>query len=169
MKKILAVLVMAILPIIAGCGGGNGDNDSTFKPTTAVLKFSSQGAPNAGKAVKGFSATIELPAGVTVKTGTDGTVDAAVVVPSGLMGGSAGTVGPVIYTPVTTSAKARLDFSLLSMAPAGVNVGEYATITLSLTGVSPAVTDFVVTSFKPVDLNFANLAGLTPLLNLSVY
>lgn len=157
---------MGILPMIAGCGGGDGESST---PTTAVIQLSSQGILDAGKAVRGFTATIELPAGVTVKTGTGGTVDAAVIEPSGLLEGSAGTIGPVIYTPATTTAKAMLDVTLLSTVAAGVGVGEYATITLNLSGVNPAATDFNVTSFSPVDLSFADLAGLTPILTLSVY
>lgn len=167
MKKMLAVMVLMILPMIAGCGD-SGDSSSGGS-STAVLKFSSQGILGSGKAVRGFSATIELPGGATAKTGAGGSADALVVVPSGLLAGSAGTMGPVIYTPATSSAKAKLNFTLLSVAPAGVNSGEYATITLTLAGGSPAATDFVVTSFEPMDLNFAPLTGLTPELNLSIY
>lgn len=166
MRKMLAVLAVTILPMLAGCGDSGGDSSM---PTAAVITFSSQGILNAGNGVRGFTATIELPAGVTAKTGTGGSVDTTVVVPSGLLGGSNGTMGPVIYTPATTTAKGTLNFSLLSTAAAGADVGEYATITLALSGVNPGVTDFNVTSFTPVDVRFEDLAGLTSKLNLSVH
>jgi hypothetical protein len=165
MNKIIAVIVMVIMPMVAGCGGGG----SSTTPTTAVLKLSSQGTLPDGKAVSGFGATIELPAGVTAKTATDGAVAATVVASSGLLAGSAGTMGPVTYTQATATAKAKLDFTIASTAAAGVGVGEYATITLTLSGVSPAVTDFNVTSFKPVDLSYADMTELTSKLTLTLY
>lgn len=169
MKKIMAVLVLAILPMIAGCGGGGGSSQPM--PTAATLKLSSQGAMPAGKAVSGVTVTIELPAGATAKS-TGGVVDATVVVGSALMAttGTApvGSMGPVNYTPATATAKAKLDFTIASTAVAGVAVGEYATITLILSGVNPAVTDFNVTSFKAYDMSFAEITALTPKLALTV-
>jgi hypothetical protein len=159
MKKIIAILALAILPMITGCGGG----DTVYfplNPTAATLKLSSQGTMPAGKAVTGIAATIELPSGATVKN-TNGVVDATVVVGSGLMAGTAGTMGPVNYTPATATAKAKLDFTIASTVAAGVAVGEYATITLILSGVNPAVTDYKVTSFKAYDLSFAEITALT--------
>lgn len=170
MKRIQTVVTMVLLALITGCGGGGGGDTggSGPVPTTAVLKFSSQGTLPAGKAVSGFSATLDLPAGATAQTGAGG-ASATVVVPSGLLGGSAGSMGPVIYTPATSSAKAKLDFTIVSTAAAGVGVGEYATITLVLAGVNPSVTDFTVTSFIPGDMTLTPVTGLTPILGLSVY
>lgn len=158
MKKILAVLIMMILPMIAGCGGGGG---SSAPLTAAVVKLSSQGTLPAGKAVSGIAATIELPAGVTAKTTAGGAVDATVVVGSGLLATTAGTLGPVVYTPATATAKAKLDFTIASTAVAGVGVGEYATITLIITNANPAASDFTATSFKAYDMSFAEIPALT--------
>jgi len=169
MKKIVAAFVMAILPMIAGCGS---DGDSTPAPTAATVKVSSQGTMPAGKAVTGVAVTIELPAGVTAKTTTAGAADATVVVGSALMNTTGttpvGTMGPVTYTPATATAKAKLDFTIASTAVAGVGVGEYATITLILAGVVPTGTDFTVTSFKAYDLSFAEIPALTSQLALTV-
>lgn len=171
MRNILTVMIMAILPLIAACGGGGGGG-SVSMPTAAVLKLSSQGTLPAGTAVTGIGATIELPAGVTAKTATGGAVDATVVVGSALMAttGTApvGTMGPVTYTPATATAKAKLDFTIASTAAAGVGVGECATITLILSGVNPAVTDFNVTSFKAYDLSYTQIPALTSKLALTV-
>lgn len=130
-------------------------------PTTAILKLSSQGVLPVGKAVSGFGATLELPAGVTAKN-TGGVVDATVVSGSGLLAGGAGTLGPVTYTPATGTSKAKLDFTIASTAPAGVGVGEYATINFSLNGVSPTASEFSITSFKPIDLSYTDITTLIP-------
>jgi hypothetical protein len=171
MKKIMAVLVMAMMPMIAGCGGGGDSALPLLMPTAATVKVSSQGTMPAGKAVSGIAVTIELPTGATAKN-TGGVVDATVVVGSSLMATTGatpvGSMGPVYYTPATATAKAKLDFTIASTVAAGVAVGEYATITLILSGVNPAVTDFTVTSFKAYDMNFAEITALTSKLALTV-
>ena len=149
MKKLIAVAIMAILPMIAGCGGGGGGS----APQVA-LKLSAQGTLPAGKAVAGLGATLELPAGVTVKTAAGGVVDPTVVVPSGLLAGAGNaTMGPVTYTAATATGKAKLNFTVASTAAAGVGVGEYVTITCIFSGVAPTAADFTVLTFDPVDLD----------------
>lgn len=164
MKKIFALIAMVFLPLFAGCGGGD---DGTFVPivsfNTAVLKLSSQpqsGLP-AGKAVSGVVVSVEMPAGVTVKTGTNNVVDPSVVVPSGLMAGTAGILGPITYTPAAGATKATLDFSVASTAPAGVGVGEYVTVNFTLAGVAPTAADFNVTTFDVADLTASPIPTLT--------
>lgn len=156
---------MMILSMISGCGGGG----SSAKPTGATLKLSSLGTLPAGKAVSGIVATVELPTGVTVKTNQDGTADATVVVGSGLLNGAAGTMGPVIYTNATATAKAKLDFTIASTAVNGVGVGEYATITVILNDVNPLVADYKITAFKAYDMSFVEITALTAQTILSVY
>ena len=165
MKKILAIVIMPILLMVAGCGGGGG---SSIPSNTVVVKVSSQGIPPAGKTVAGFGATVELPAGVTVKTGANGIVDASVVVPSGLLGGVGNAiVGSVSYTVATATAKAKLDFAIASTAAAGVGVGEYATLNLQFSGVRPSAADFTATSFDPIDLSGNHITTLSPILALA--
>lgn len=166
MRAIIATILLTVIALICGCGGGGGS--SSAAPTAAVLKLSSQGTLPDGKAVSGFGAIIELPAGVTVKTAAGGAVDASVVVPSGLLAGSNVTLGPVTYTPATATSKAKLDFAIASTASAGVGVGEYVIIAFILTGVTPTAADFAVTSFTPVDLNFADLPGITAAKSLTL-
>ena len=165
MKKMVALLIMMIFPVIAGCGGGGG----TPAPTAATLKISATpGSLPAGKAVSGIAVTIELPAGVTVKTTTSNVVDPTVVVPSGVWA-LAGTstpataaLGPVVYTPAVGATKAKLDFTIASTVLAGVGEGEYVTVNFLLAGVSPAASDFNLLSFQAFDLSFANIAAVTP-------
>ena len=127
---------------------------------TIVLKLSSQGTLPAGKKVSGLHSTIELPAGVTAKT-AGGVVDATVVVGSGLLATTPSTMVSVNYTPATANAKAKLDFSIASTAYSGVDVGEYATITLIFSGGNPNLSDFNVTSFEACDLGYAVIPALT--------
>ena len=157
MKKFI-LLILAILPMIAGCGS---DNNSTPQPTAASLKLSSQGtipAGTAGMAVSGIGVTIELPTGVTVKKAADGTVDASVVVASGLFKSTNSSVVTPIFTD---GSPAKLDFTIASTAVDGVQVGEYATITLILSGVTPIVTDFKVTKFDARDMDLVSIPALT--------
>lgn len=160
MKKIYSFVFMAIISFLTACGGGGGGS-APPQPTAAVMKLSAAGTLPTGKAVAGLGVTIDLPAGVTVKTVSGGAVDSSVVTGSGLLAGSNGTMGPVTYTPAAGSAKAKLDFTIASTASAGVGVGEYATITFILNNTSPTAADFSITSFTPVDLSFTNLTTLT--------
>lgn len=140
----------------------------TATVTSAILKLSSQGTLPSGKVVTGFGVSIELPAGVTVKTTTGGAVDSTVVVPSGLLAGNSSMAPVVNYTAATGTSLARLDFTIASNEAAGVGVGEYAAITLILNGVSPTAADFTITHFTPVDLSYDNLTTLTANIILSV-
>lgn len=135
--------------------------------TSATLKIFSQGALPTGKAVAGIGFTIELPTGVTVKTTSGGVVDATEVVPSGLLAGKA-TMTLVNYSVATATSKAKLDFTIASTSIDGVGVGEYVTLTFIVDGLSPAVSDFNISSFKPVDLNFAELTTLAAVKTLTV-
>ena len=165
MNKMSLAVVFMILTMITGCGGGGSSPPSSITPTTAVLKFSSQGTLPDGKAVAGVRATVELPTGVSVKTTGTGDVDTTVVVPSGLFD-KQDTLLPVTYTAATANAKATLSFSIVSTKAAGAGVGEYATLTLNLTGGSPSLADFKIISFDPIDLSFGHITALTPVLAL---
>jgi hypothetical protein len=161
MKKIIAVAIMAILPMFAGCGGGGGGSEQP-----KVVISATPGTLPAGKLVSGFGATIELPTGVTVKTKTgDPTqADPTVVVPTAFMAaGGTANVTYTLYTAATPSTKAKLAFVVASGAPAGSGVGEgdYVTITYLYNGVAPTAADFTITSFTPADQSYNALPGLT--------
>ncbi len=179
--KIMTVALLALLPVIAGCGGGGGGTAATTPtggsgggtppaPTAALLRLAAPpGTLAAGTTVAGVAATVELPPGVTVKRAADGiTVDPSVVVPSGLLGGGTTVMGPVSYTAATATAKARLDFTIASTAIAGVGEGEYATITFILNGVTPAVSDFTVSSFQLTCLPLYNMLTVTAATTLTL-
>lgn len=169
MKKVIAMAIMAVLPLVAGCGGGG--SSATAPPTVAVLTLSATpGTLPAGKLLVSFGATVELPAGVTVKTnaGAPTEADASVVLPTAFMANTGtANVSTVIYTPANSAAvppvKAKLDFVVSSGAPAGSGVGEgdYVTITCILNGSLPTAADFTITSFTPADQLYAALPGLS--------
>ncbi len=173
MKKILMALFLIVSTMMTGCGGGGGGSSTpAAAPTTAVVKLSSQGTLPPGAALAGVGVTLELPAGVTVKSDGGGVPDVSVVVPSGLMGGAGNAVvvaGSLSYTAATATIKAKLNFTLLSNVPGGVGVGEYATLTLNLAGVTPAATEFTVTLFDPIDLLGNHLTVLSSHLALALY
>lgn len=134
----------------------------TASYTTAVLKLSALDGIPSGQAVVGFDARIELPDGVTVQTVPGGGVAANVVVPSGVLAGSNGNLGPVLYTPATGAARARLDISIASTVAAGVGIGEYATITFALDNVAPVAADFKVLTFNAYNQSFEAISSVTP-------
>ena len=158
MKKII-LLILAILPMMAGCGS---DGNTVQQPTTATLKISAEDlqgtiVPVGAKVVAGIEATIVLPTGVTVKTtkdlGNGGFEADGSVIASGLLkaAGVQSDLMTPVYTPanVATNTKAKLYFIITCVpSTAGVAVGEYATITLNLSGVNPAVSEYSVTPFN---------------------
>lgn len=154
MKKIFALLVMAILPMIAGCGsGGGGGSDA---PTAAVFKLSSDSFPaGAGAKIYGIHATIDLPTGVTVKADAAGNVDTTdktgTVYASGLLNNT--NSSPLaVYTPAVGATKAKLTIDI--GVGGGVAAGEYATINVILDGVNHPIADYTVSSH--LDDNLGN-------------
>jgi hypothetical protein len=160
MNKILAFICIGILTLTAGCGGGGG-----AAPIPATLKLSSSGTLPAGATITGYDITLELPAGVSVKTTAGGAVDAGVVVPSGLLAGTTGTI-PVNYTPASGTIPATLDFTVISGVAAGV--GEFATINVNLSSASTTAAGFNVTRFKAYDQNYAALDAVELVKTLSL-
>jgi hypothetical protein len=164
MKNILFVWVALAVCTLAGCGSDDAPLIIPVTPatpvTTAILKLSSQGTLAGGTSLSGIGVTVVLPAGVTVKTGTGGVVDASVVTISGVA--VPGTLAPPVYTPATASAKATLHFVIASSVAGGFGVGEFATVTCGIaSGFFPVASDFSLTSFTPADLFLQPVTGLT--------
>lgn len=158
-KYILTLI--AILPLAACGGGGDGDESQTTPTPTAktvTLKLATSGTPSTNLA--GITITVILPDGVTPPpTGDDGVIKPAAVV-SGVA--APGSVLTPIYTPANGTAKGTLKFALASSIVDGFGAGEYATVTLSAeVGVTPALTDFDLTGFIPIDVNGREVAELS--------
>lgn len=154
-----------------GCGGGGGGSTVGegskppvgTTPTTAVVKLSAETLP-AGTSLSGLGLTLNLPAGVTVKT------DAAGVVAPGTVAGPGGTASTGIlaeFTPAAPPAQAKLALALTSAEKQGLGIGEFATVTCDVApGTTPSAADFTITEVQAVDipgnkLSEASASGLS--------
>lgn len=169
MKTFVKYLVIcASALVIFGCGGGGGGGtggDSKQEPdpvaTTAAVKLFSEGTLPAGTSLAGIGITVNLPAGMTVKTDSDGKVVEGTVAGSGVTAGKA-TLAEPDYTPASDTAPAKLSFVLAGTEAEGFGTGEFATVTCDLAaGTTPQATDITLSDFKPVDLRGGAVAGLT--------
>lgn len=159
----IALLMMLAAFWLAGCGG-----DVTTGPAEAgsgppaqgktVLTLNTAGSLPAGATIGGLGITVNLPDSVTIPTDGSGNVSSGVVATSGVAAGQATVLA--LFSAATATVPAKLHLVLASMA-AGMPVGEFATITCTVTtGDTPAETDFSLTDFAPVDTNGAAIASL---------
>lgn len=167
MKTLLKLVILIGSLTMFGCGGGGGGTatdkggGTAVQPTTAVLKLSSQGTLPTGTSIAGIGITINLPAGVTVKTDSTGKVASEAVVASGTTAGKA-SFAPPNYVPAAGTTPAKLSFVLASTEAAGFGTGEFATVTCDVaTGTTPAATDVTLSDFKPIDLKGVDIPGLS--------
>ena len=169
MKKFMERLfLMCLAMALFACGGGGGSGTgggSKVEPdpvqATAVVKLFSEGILPEGISLSGIGVSIDLPAGMTVKTDTTGKVVAGAVAGSGVTAGKAALAEPD-YTPATETAPARLSFVLAGTEAEGFGVGEFAAVTCEMAAGTPAqALDIQLADFKPVDLRGAPVEGLT--------
>lgn len=146
---------------LTGCGNsGDGSAAAITQPTTATLKLSTAGTLPQGTSLAGIGISAVLPAGVTVRTGADGTVASGVVTVTGVA--APGTVLQPVITPASGTTPAKVAFVMVSNTPAGFGIGEFATVTCYIAaGSNPTAADFTLADFKPVDLNGTPVNGLT--------
>ncbi len=157
-------LLLLFVSILSACGGGSG---SPVQPTTATLKLSTAGTLAPGSALAGVGISVNLPAGVVVKTSAGGAVTNGVVAVSGVA--VSGGITPPIYTPANGAIPGKVTFVMVAGAPAGFGTGEFATVNCDLAaGANPRVGDFTLTDFAPVDLLGATVNGLTASAALTV-
>jgi hypothetical protein len=160
---------------VAGCGGTlNGGTyttaaitdactvsasfSATAAPTTAVINISTQGT--LATALSGVGITLNLPAGVTVTTNSDGSVASGVVVASGVAQNNSTFVST--YTAASGSTGATLAITVASTSVAGFGTGEFVTVNTNIgSGYNPQATDFSLTNFEPGDLSGNLVTGLT--------
>jgi hypothetical protein len=158
-KLILFYGLMCGLLAITACGGGGG-SVSAPQPTTVTFRLSTSGTLPHGTSLAGIAIVVILPAGVTVETNADGSVSGVVARVTGVA--APGTVLTPLYTPASSAAPGKLAIALASNNAAGFATGEFAMITCNISsGISPNVADFVLTDFKPFDLNGTTVNGLT--------
>lgn len=141
--------------LLAGCGdggtGGAAAPSQQFSPAIVILKMVTQGTLPAETSLSGVSVTISLPAGVTPVMHSTGDVDSATVTVSGVAIPSNSL--PPTYTPATGTAPATLELVITNMAAEGFGVGEFVTVTCSVTpGSYPREEDFSVLNFSAITL-----------------
>ena len=153
MKRItVTIVLMGLLLLIAACGGGGGTSMAVYVPTKATVKLSSAGT---GTTIYGIDMTINLPAGVSVRSSATGTTEAGVITASG--GAATGSLVTGIYTAPTGTFPATLQVLLANAG--GFPVGEFCTVNAD---VAPgASSDFSIESFSARDGDGAAIPGLT--------
>ena len=153
----LLITCFSLLSLVA-CGGGGGDS-APAPPTTAVIKLFSTttGSLPAGTLIYGTEATVNLPAGVTVKASPSSANPQVMVVNDPVVSASGQAAGAetVVATYLASSATPSTYKVELKMAKSsGFSAGEFAVLNCDITaGYLPAVADFTVTNFKTFDAN----------------
>jgi hypothetical protein len=170
-RLVFAVLGCLSIGLVSACGGGGGGGTTTSgssastQQTKAVLQLSSVGS--AGVKLSGVGITIHLPVGVTPKTDSNGVVLSSVVTPSGVAVGSSMT--PPQYTPAQSGTPGTLSFVLASNSTGGFGPGEFVTVNLDIApGSSVKASDFTLSDFKPIDLNYANISDMSASLTADI-
>lgn len=150
---------------LAGIGGGS-----------AVIKLSTVGTLSPGVLIGGLKETFTLPAGVSLRADfSNGQPPFAPLTGVVTASGVAAT-GSLLsaYVPASGAAPGAVTVALINnsirIESSGFGVGEFVTINCDLAaGVNvPTPGQFVLNDFKPiVDLNGADISGLTPALTVS--
>jgi hypothetical protein len=159
----MALLVMLSVLWSVGCGG-----QVTTTPTTpgsappadqkAVIALNTSGSLPSGTTIGGLGVTLNLPDSVTIKTDASGNVDSGTVATSGVAAGQATVI--TLYTKPSGTEPAKLHIVLAS-GSAGMPVGEFATITCSVSADGmPTASDFSLSEFSPVDTSGAVIPSL---------
>jgi hypothetical protein len=179
MKKLTIYMFLSgYFVAVLGCGGGGGGASSTTNaqpatttppttttPTTAVLTLKTSGTASAS--YKGIELTVNLPAGVIVKTDPANPNQTApgVFKLSGVFSPYSAQILPRPFFGRYSSAGAGKPSTVtvaIASGSATFPVGEFATLTCDLSGVSTAsLSDFSVVNFAAYGAGGANVAGLT--------
>ena len=132
--------------------------------TTRTVKVTTTGEPPPGLSFGGFTVTVELPQGVTLKADFSGTayetlsgvVTTSAALPQGLY-----PIGH--YIPPSDTARGQVTVGILSMNAGGFGVGELLAIKCDVpAGQSPPISDFKVASFDAVLFDPNNSGSTLP-------
>ena len=152
-----------VLVSLVACGGGG--SSAPAPPTTAVVKLSSlaTGSIPAGTMIYGAQATVNLPAGVTVKASPSSANPQVMVTNVGVVSASGQAAGAetVLASYLASSSTASTSKIELYVAKSGgFLAGEFADLNCDITaGYLPSAADFTVTDFKTFDSNGLSIPG----------
>jgi hypothetical protein len=160
------VITLCMLVSLAACSGGGGSS-APVPPTKAVITLttlSMTGSLPAGTLIYGAEATVNLPAGVTVKASPSSENPQVMVTDNGVVSASGQAAGAETYLATylassTTPTTYKVELSVAKSI--GFLVGEFVTVNCDITaGYSPAATDFTVTGFKAVDQSGVEISNI---------
>ncbi|MGC1453981.1 MAG: hypothetical protein WA946_02165 [Nitrospirota bacterium] len=161
----LLITCFILVSLVACGGGGGGGGSAPAQSTKAVITLSMAGTLPAGALVYGTQATVNLPAGVTVKASPSSANPQVMVTDTGVVSasGQAANAETVLATYLASSTTASTSKVALYVAKSGgFSVGEFALVNCDITaGHFPAAADFTVTDFKTFDSNGLTISGLT--------
>ncbi|MBC7962513.1 MAG: hypothetical protein H7Y05_06180 [Steroidobacteraceae bacterium] len=176
-KTLIRLILTATTVALFGCGGGDGGGTATTppattKPTAGTLSLSTTGTLPAGTLIGGIDVTVELPAGVTVKTQTAFPLEpeAGVVTISGEPARAGGqTISGTKFTAASGATPAALKFIIGSANSAGGALsgflpGEFVSIKcdVATSAVFPDASAFKILSINVLDgTNAANSLNST--------
>jgi hypothetical protein len=149
--------------ILSGCGDGGGGGGTA--PSKAVIVFSTGLPAGSAEQIGSVDISFELPTGVTLPTsaGAIPTGSSGILKFSGegarfaaLPNANAAIIGN--YTPATSTSKATVSVSAITLTNAGqgMNPGEVATLVCDL---APGVT-IDLAAFRPTSLLIGNASGV---------
>jgi hypothetical protein len=158
-RMLISMLILWTMSLLPACGGGGGGTDQ--QPTKAVVKILTSGTLPSGTHIGGIDATLNLPAGVSVKAVPDTLnpnvlqTDSGVIAVSGVASGSnAAVIGT--YTATQNAV------SIHVVNAVGFGTGEFVTVTCNLaSGATVTAGSITAPALSAVDLNGAPITGLT--------
>jgi hypothetical protein len=169
---VIGMIVAGFSMLVFGCGGGGGSSTPQTPPTTqppaptaAVLTLNTTGASSTS--YKGIDLTVNLPAGVSVKTDPANPKLTApgVLKLSGVFASYSSQVFPRPFWGRYSSAgtgKPSTVIVAIASGTATFSVGEFATLTCDLaSGTTVSLSDFSVVNFTAYGTGGATVTGLT--------
>ena len=141
---LILALALSIITACSGGGGGGGGGSTASGPTMAVITLATTTTSSIPQEIiiAGYDVTINLPAGVTVRSSTPPQTDPGVV---NLTSGSAGSSITGAYTPATATTPAKVRIVIAKAE--GLKIGEFATVICNIAaGYRPQASDFSLSS-----------------------
>lgn len=154
------VIAISVLPACGGGGGGGTDSGNAaapLQPTSAIVRLITAGT---GTTIYGIDVTVDLPAGVTLKSAVNPpSTDAGVVIASGATGSA--SIVTAVYTAATSTQPAKARIGIVNAN--GFSSGEYCAVNADIAaGHSPQASDFSMVNFQAWDGLGGVISGITP-------